>query len=594
MVERDYFRGLSPEEKARYKFEFCRNCPLYECELIQEYEQFRANHPKDAKPLEMLPVWDRSSDTLIIQGTSFMTSPGDIVAFHGISVPALQGDFGSPKTDPTYCADGSDPDTDFPSYDKEELKNGCIMSSRHVCPIECGRERVAEGIGDHFKIETDYESNIRTGVTDRWEPLQPVFISAQTGQGKNYFIENTLIPYVRELNYKNCTNQKVLILSNRLALKNQMKDRLNGDNSDDFDDKLDPIYHFGEFADVISYQSVLQREKILEDRQKKAKDRYIYVICDEAHFFTSDAMFNPHTANILSTIVKVFQNAIRVYMSATPYECLKYIIEYEQKYQDVLNSGKIQGKYRISQMVFYHFQRDYSYLDVKSYSSIDELFEIIVDSVNKRKEKWLIFIDDKEHGSWVKDKLLECERLRLGCSQILNGGDQYAEEDESKAKEQILVVKAESKSNKTYMAIIKKERLGKNTHVLISTSVLDNGVNLEDIDNIVVSDISKTKCLQMVGRARVSGPNDRKTLYIKRFGGYEVDKRIRNFDRQKSAYHSYNLAYGESHNLTQPRGNSEWRFLKKYYDGSVRDWGDAKHWFGRARKDPQKLCILIR
>ena len=179
--------------------------------------------------------------------------------------------------------------------------------------------------------------------------------------------------------------------------------------------------------------------------------------------------------------------------------------------------------------------------------------------------------------------------MRLGCSQILNGGDQNAEEDESKAKEQILVVKAESKSNKTYMAIIKKERLGKNTHVLISTSVLDNGVNLEDIDNIVVSDISKTKCLQMVGRARVSGPDDRKTLYVKRFGGDEVDRRIRSFDRQKSAYHSYNLAYGEPHNLTQPRGNSEWRFLKKYYDGSVRDWEDAKHWFSRPKDDPQKL-----
>ena len=30
-------------------------------------------------------------------------------------------------------------------------------------------------------------------------PLQPVFISAQTGPGKNYFVEHELILYIREL-----------------------------------------------------------------------------------------------------------------------------------------------------------------------------------------------------------------------------------------------------------------------------------------------------------------------------------------------------------------------------------------------------------
>ena len=76
------------------------------------------------------------------------------------------------------------------------------MSSRYVNQIECGRKRVSEGIGDHYKIETNYDGTIKENIEDRWEPIQPVFISAQTGQGKNFFIENTLIPYVRELNHK--------------------------------------------------------------------------------------------------------------------------------------------------------------------------------------------------------------------------------------------------------------------------------------------------------------------------------------------------------------------------------------------------------
>ena len=41
MVERDYFRMISDEEASQYKFDFCKNCPFYECELVDEYTQFR-------------------------------------------------------------------------------------------------------------------------------------------------------------------------------------------------------------------------------------------------------------------------------------------------------------------------------------------------------------------------------------------------------------------------------------------------------------------------------------------------------------------------------------------------------------------------
>lgn len=85
------------------------------------------------------------------------------------------------------------------------------------------------------------------------------------------------------------------------------------------------------------------------------------MICDEAHFFTSDAMFNPYTQEILSFIVVLFKKAIRIYMTATPYECLQYICEHEEY-----------------PPVFYHFQRDYSYLNVKAYSEIRELYDDII------------------------------------------------------------------------------------------------------------------------------------------------------------------------------------------------------------------------
>lgn len=141
------------------------------------------------------------------------------------------------------------------------------------------------------------------------------------------------------------------------------------------------------------------------------------------------------------------------------------------------------------------------------------------------------------------------------------------------------------------MEMVKNEKLGKNLYVLISTSVLDNGINLTNIDNIVVSDMSKVKCLQMVGRARVNNPSDRKILYIKRFGGGYVEDRMTSFMEQQEAYHKYEQAYGTFRNIEQSRGYSEYHFLDRYYNGNVKDWTNAKHWFGRPIKEPTKLYL---
>lgn len=45
------------------------------------------------------------------------------------------------------------------------------------------------------------------------------------------------------------------------------------------------------------------------------------------------------------------------------------------------------------------------------------------------------------------------------------------------------------------MSIVNAEQLNRNVSVLITTSVLDNSVNLKGIHNIVVSEIPKVKCL---------------------------------------------------------------------------------------------------
>jgi len=531
MINRDLLWGAS-HEKEQYKFQVCRYCNFYPCELVKR---------KACLSEDML--CEQDSSAVIVRA---------IMAVDECSI--------TPSNDIVATAEVIEDQAGL--YDNSFTNTSCTMKML-TDQVECGNKRISEGIGDHYKIEIDpYSGMIISSVTDRWEPSQPVFISAQTGQGKNYFIENTLLPYVRELNIRNNLKQKVLILSNRLALKRQVESHLDCDP----DEEKIP---YGEFADVMTYQAFCKLAKNLESRQKKTADKYIFVICDEAHFFTSDAMFNPHTGRILESIVKIFKKSIRVYMSATPYECLEYILDEEYA----------QEKHQM--MVFYHFSRDYSYFDVKAYSEFDELKDIVTKSVCKNAEKWLIFIDN----------IQECEKLKAFFLDPSEEEKKQAAEKNIEYKSplegKILTLDAAKKEDESFEYLVKHEKLPGGIRILISTSVIDNGINLTDVDNIVVSDVSYVKVLQMVGRARVNDSGKRKTLYLKRFNAKSVEKRIHALRSQEDAYHAYRMAYGDVRYPHPCNSIREYEFLKKYYHGSIADFDNAKHWFGLLYGEPQ-------
>ena len=498
---------LSDTEKEKYEFSQCEFCDLYPCELISGYTLYRKNNP--------------NSDSL--------------------------------------------------SYNPKEQNYSCVMGGGLV-RVKCDSGYVSDGIGDAFKINIIEAHDKKSGdlyskveetsdrmkvdrTIGRWEPTQPVFISAQTGSGKNHFIEKTLLPYIRKLNHAKNTNHRILILSNRIALRLQIQDRLKtGNIFPDFEDAT--VYSLGEYADVMMYQGFQNKVGYYKKQQQSSKSSFIFVICDEAHFFTSDAMFNPYTEKILSAVVNTFQKAIRIFMSATPYECLDYIMKCESNYTTAPNGY-------LPPPVLYHFKRDYSYLDIKYYSSFDELKGIIE---TENDENWLIFIDHKK----------KCEQLKVELDSIssLNG--------------KVYTVSRESKNDDKYRKMVASERIdvssknqkgeeNEKTKILLATSVIDNGVNFRNIQNIVISDISKVKCLQMVGRARVD--KDKKiTLYIKRLNGGQLERWIADLEKQQDAYHE--------HNMSKTGSEEKLRFLSKYYNNHDKNWKNAKHWFGRDIGDP--------
>jgi hypothetical protein len=417
---------------------------------------------------------------------------------------------------------------------------------------------IAAGIGDHFKVELHNghiaTSNKHNKIEARWEPSQPVFVSAQTGKGKNYFVENTLFDYVKELCREQKIEKRILVISNRIALRDQIKMRI----------EKDTLYSMkDEYIDVISYQGLLKDYYRLKHIQSEGL--YMFVVCDEAHFFTSDSMFNPDTARILSAITDVFSNAIRIYMTATPFECFDYILEYEYRAYKSSNPNK-----HCPLGILYHFKRNYNYLDVKYFSHQDELVEIVANS----KDKWLIFIDDKNACEELKEKLENADikgekplagkvmtvdaQSKASDAKIIDAQRKIIDAQEkivsepSKADEyskiivkqnETIVSQSETADNK-YGYMIGNERFPKNVRVVIATSVIDNGINLKDdkkLTNIVVTDISKTKSMQMVGRIRVDSDSDRITLYIRKVPERYIDKRIEDLDHQLEAYYRYDL-----------------------------------------------------
>lgn len=547
-------RSIPNEGTSQHKFKFCENCRLSECELAEEYTRFQAIHPEDRE----CELTRRRKNAIVVKAVSTKV----------LSENEVSQDADAVRMVPS----GSWIDaTELPlSYDPKQ--EGCSIR-QYIYPLDCGSKWVADGIGDSYKVKVDADGEIIRSDIYRncpWSPTTPVFISAQTGKGKNTFVEERLIPYVRELNIETNQHYQVLILSNRLALKQQIELRLSGNS--DSDDNGERIYSYNEYADVMTYQGLLRNYQRLKQKKKKPP-KYLYVVCDEAHFFTSDASFNPHTQKILSYIPRLFRESIRIYMSATPYDCLEYIYNAEKH----------------GALKFYHFKRDYSYLNTKAYSSITELYDLIVRSIKNENgscnssEKWLIFIDDRE----------KCEKVKRGleeCAERINRPLFIEDKEDKNRKPMVYAVNAASKRDDAYMRMVQDARLDKDTYVLITTSVLDNGVNLTGIKNIVVSDMSKVKCLQMLGRARVSGPEDYKTLYVQRFDPDYVQKRINVLQVQEDAYHDYDLAYNPPNCPSQPSVSAEDRFLDKYIFPAEQLGDLGRHLFGRNQKSTMQYA----
>lgn len=314
-----------------------------------------------------------------------------------------------------------------------------------------------------IKLDLQYVTDIIGDEYKQWKLGDKILIKAQTGAGKTWFIKNELIPYVDDYS----TN--ALLLTNRVNLSRQVKSDLLKKYNKDIPKNIEELDNITKISSVtiLSYQAI---NEIVINEGDFSFDNFDFLICDECHYFLKDS-WSGQTEISFNKLIKEEHDATIIFISATM-DMLEQEIESSHRKH---NKNRI-GTYRTN-LWKYDTNRDYTYLKPHTYTNPEILLEQILKD-KRTKNKWLIFVNNKNYGNELKREL---EYNDISCSFIYRG----------------------CRNKKELNNIIKNERF--ECKVLITTTILDNGINLfdEKIKNIVVTTWDyKIELIQCIGRIR--------------------------------------------------------------------------------------------
>lgn len=454
--------------------------------------------------------------------------------------------------------------------------------------MDLNLEYIADKIGEDYKIcdnlkktKGRFSNNICPKCTyqnscKKWTQGNCIFINTQTGTGKTFFILNKLIKYIVEENAKpleanekiHCFNnsqcnpttmhKKILILNSRASFKKQFKvDLLNMYHDQIFDYLKENAYYYEyayylyqdfneydaeQFAKETIYSFInndkgylgyitVKTYQSLSDfafsNQKKLYtylSNFDYIVLDEYHCIVEDSTFDNEYLFIFNSLIrKSFSKAIRIFISATPNNHVKYYFSDDK------------GNYN-NNCIVYDDKRNYNYLNIKYFSKDETMLNFIKDYYKytiHKNDKWVFFVSSKKKA---KDFYNILKKSKINVSLAMRG-----------------------LQNKEIKNIVENSRF--NANVLISTKLLDNGINLKDknIKNLVIMEVDKTTFLQEIGRIRVDIKNARTiNLYIhtrnKRLfstlnsSNEKIQKTLDFYNNNKYYNNSFDLRYATKFN----------------------------------------------
>lgn len=380
----------------------------------------------------------------------------------------------------------------------------------------------------------------------KWKQGDIVKIQAQTGTGKTYFIKKELIPYMSSY-------EKLLYVCNRTNLKRQLKKDLleqfgeeipyqkNNKNEFVLDEKGNKILDINALDNITTINNVTItsyhaiQHKAWDEKYKTGTCNlnYDYIVLDECHYLFIDGSFNQKCFLAFDKLIKDYQdNSIKIFISAT-------MDELEQP----INMSKDRIFGRKPTIWTYTTGIDYSYINTQYFKKLNDIINIIKN--DNTNEKWLVFVSNIKDGKEIKKEL----------------GKNIAS---------FIHAKNSDSGNLELTNIINNSKFEKK--VLITTKILDNGINIDDdkLKNIVVMAWDKITFIQMLGRKRVKIDNAQDVnLFIS--------------TRYKKSFTFKLLKYREKKKEVELLKNNENEFNKKY-DNELKKIGEMDNLFYRDKK----------
>lgn len=372
---------------------------------------------------------------------------------------------------------------------------------------------------------------------DRIESGHPQCMNSPPDSGKTTFVTHKICDCAQR------RGEKVLLLVNRRALFGELHFKM-------LELELEK-----EVSDsglwILEIQSIEGSGKKAQKLREKIKE-YKYICVDECHYFVQDARFNPRTQVSFEYLAGLLPSHIFFFLSGTPKEfiilmnkkldCMYQaaLQEYEEEvrcYEEGLDKKRQEfeesilkknpKKYgslsatlvaneeleewkqreqvfppekpvRMELEIFDEITPDYSSVDIWHFRNLDDL----VPRITQDKGSYLIFVNSKKEGRRIKKLLNRRFKEQAGVQ---------------KAKNRAVFVDSNYQSEKDTTNVVQKiiEQGKLKVKVLITTSVLDNGVNILDhnLANLVLMTFDDIDAIQMIGRKRLRD-GERLNLYL--------------------------------------------------------------------------------
>ena len=312
-----------------------------------------------------------------------------------------------------------------------------------------------------------------------------IILDGGTGSGKTYFVLNKIGKYAKECNCK------ILYLCNR----SKLRDQTYGDIK-----KL----KLQDTVIVMTYQSLQNRLK-----HKDTFPHYDYIIADECHYFTNDALFNEYTDLSYKYLKHQSKNVV-IYISATA-----KVFFHWMKQKEI-----------VTQEHYFSIPKDYSYVDK-------------------------VYFYDKKYLIPQIDKILEEEKdskIIVFCNSITRMLELYKKyENQADYAASQNAVKVKDICNEKCVYEHKDGTVTFDKRILVTTKVLDNGINIKDkkVKHIFSEILDADSAIQALGRKRRTSEDDTCTFYLKNYSGQAIQGLINANEYQLKPVMTYRIKYDE-------------------------------------------------